>query len=291
MHVQRQSNGQLITLSTELGSGGDVKIYTVLQDPTLVAKLYHQNKLTIAHGDKLKLMFANPPNDPVSQGGISIAWPVDLLRSNQQIIGFLMQRATEVHPIYDFYNPGTRRQKSPYFHYVYLHRTARNLAAAVKRLHARGYVIGDINESNILVSELALVTLVDTDSFQVRDPQLGMVDRCAVGKPEFTPPELQGQSFRDVDRTPEQDLFGLAVLIFQLLMEGTHPFEGVFQGSGDPPAIKTRISSGHFPYSSKGVPYRPKPLAPRFEILHPMLQQLFLRCFEDGYKDSKKTNK
>jgi DNA-binding helix-hairpin-helix protein with protein kinase domain len=170
------------------------------------------------------------------------------------------------------------------FNYLYLHQAARNLAAAVRTRHARGYVIGDVNESNILVSERALVTLVDTDSFQVRDPHNGVVYRCPVGKPEFTPPELQGQTFAHVDRTPEHDLFGLAVLIFQLLMEGTPPFAGVFQGAGEPPPYEKRISDGHFPYGRvRYVPYRPMPIAPSLDVLHPTLQRLFLRCFEEGH--------
>jgi hypothetical protein len=141
-----------------------------------------------------------------------------------------------------------------------------------------------VNESNILVSNTALVTLVDTDSFQVRDSNNGVVYRCPVGKPELTPSELQGKSFHLVDRVPEHDLFGLAVLIFQLLMEGTHPFSGIFQGIGDPPPYEARIAAGHFPYSTRQrVPYLSTPTAPPFEILHPTLRQLFVRCFEDGH--------
>ena len=65
--------------------------------------------------------------------------------------------------LFDVYNPGTRLQVCPLFHHGYLLRTARNLAAAVRAVHERGHVIGDLNESNILVNSMALVTLVDTD--------------------------------------------------------------------------------------------------------------------------------
>jgi DNA-binding helix-hairpin-helix protein with protein kinase domain len=186
-------------------------------------------------------------------------------------------------PIIDFYHPGTRRQQRPWFDYSHLHLTARNIAAAVHALHTRGYVIGDVNESNILVADNALVTVVDTDSFQVRALHNGVVYRCSVGKPEFTPPELQGLNFASVDRVPEHDLFGLAVLIFQLLMEGIHPFAGRFQGSGDPPPYEARIAAGHFPYSQRSVPYAPSATAPPFDVLHPTVQQLFIRCFDDGH--------
>jgi|GEM_PF-3842848 len=284
MKLQRLSNEELITLSTELGGGGEGKIYQVESELSLVAKIYHPHKLSDDIGEKLKLMLANPPVTPASQG-VSLAWPVDLLicPSNNKIIGFLMPLVSEGSPIHKFYTPKDRRQYSPFFNYLYLHRTARNLASLVHSIHQSGYVIGDVNESNILVTETALVRLVDTDSFQVADPTKEKVYRCPVGKPEFTPPELQGTTFRNLNRTPEHDLFGLAVLIFQLLMEGTHPFDGVFEGKGETPSKKERILNGHFPYGRQQVPYRPKPLAPSFNILHPTLQNLFIRCFVDGH--------
>ena len=300
MRLQRVSNEEILTLdvTSTVGQGGEARIYAVPQNEALVAKIYH--KPTVAYAHKLVAMLANPPENPtVGQGHISIAWPIDLLQTmgggsasaeqlskSDRVVGFLMPRVKGMHSLLDFYNPKTRRQKCPFFNYTYLHRTARNLAAAVGALHARGYCIGDVNESNILVSDTALVTLVDTDSFQVPEPNNGNVYRCPVGKPEFTPPELQGKSFHSMDRTSEHDLFGLAVLIFQLLMEGTHPFSGVFQGTGDPPPYETRIAAGHFSYSvGRRVPYISTPIAPPFELLHPALRELFVRCFEEGHKN------
>ncbi|MEB3341212.1 DNA-binding protein [Okeania sp.] len=287
MRLQRQFSGQTITLDTQnqIGGGGEGRIYSILQDPSLVAKIYH--KPTDENADKLTIMFSHPPNAPTAGGHSAIAWPVDLLRTinqKQQIVGFLMPRVYRAEPIHIFYNPRNRRQKKPLFNYRYLHRAARNLVAAVNALHNSKYVIGDVNESNILVTDTALVTLVDTDSFQVQDPYTQEFYRCPVGKPEFTPPELQGQSFRDIDRKPEHDLFGIGILIFQLLMEGTHPFAGVYKDRGEPPTIETRIKLGHFPYGKKQVPYRPMPLAPNWKILHPSIRELLIECFEVGYK-------
>lgn len=285
MQLQRFSNGRIIILGAEIAGGGEGKIYEVDGETSLVAKIYHQGKNT--NTEKLKVMSANPPQDPAkAQNHISIAWAVDLLSeaNTQEIVGFLMGKASKMRPIHSFYSPKNRRQHIPGFNYLYLHRTARNLASAISALHASNYVIGDVNESNILVAETALITLVDTDSFQVRDPQNGKIYRCLVGKAEFTPPELQGKNFRDIDRNLSHDLFGLGVLIFQLLMEGTHPFEGIFQGTGEPPAKEKRIAAGHFSYG-QNVPYVPKPFAPSFNTLSPSLQKLFTQCFVDGHKD------
>jgi DNA-binding helix-hairpin-helix protein with protein kinase domain len=276
-----------INLTISLGRGGEACVYAVPSDTNSVAKVYH--KPNAIHARKLQAMLANPPENPTANlGHISIAWPQDLLRQPDQsdrIIGFLMPRIRGMRPVLDFYNPKTRRH-CPLFSYQYLLRTARNLASAFAALHASDYCIGDVNESNILVSDTALVTLVDTDSFQVRDQEQNIVYRCQVGKPEFTPPELQNKVFAQHDRAIAHDLFGLGVLIFQLLMEGTHPFSGIYQGDGEPPTYEARIAAGHFTYSQqRRVPYSPTPIAPPWEILHPSLQELFLRCFEDGHNN------
>ncbi|MTJ55042.1 tetratricopeptide repeat protein [Anabaena sp. UHCC 0253] len=284
--LRRLPNPEILNISVSVGHGGEACIYAVPSDENLVAKIYH--KPTIAYAQKLQAMLANPPANPTANlGHISIAWPQELLEAadgSGQIVGFLMPRIQGMRPIMDFYNPGTRRQHCPLFNYQYLMRTARNLAAAFAALHASRYCIGDVNESNILVSDTALVTLVDTDSFQVPEPLQNFVYRCSVGKPDYTPPELQNKTFADYDRQSHHDAFGLAVLIFQLLMEGTHPFSGIFQGSIEPPPYEGRILSGHFTYSQKKqVPYLPTPISPRWDLLHPSLQELFVRCFEEGH--------
>src|SRR5262249_10767309 len=86
------------------------------------------------------------------------------------------------------------------------------------------------------------------------------------------------------DRRPEHDAFGLAVLIFQLLMQGVHPFSGRLIGAGEPPGLAERIAAGHWPYAQKRiVPYVPSPLAPPFAIIPPLIRQLMCRCFEEGH--------
>lgn len=116
MRLQRFSDGKTIVLGAELGGGGEGKIYEVNGEPSLVAKVYHQGKNT--NEEKLKVMFANAPQDPTSsQNHVSIAWTVDLLCSanSQQIVGFLMGKATNMLPIHSFYTPKNRRQGIPGF--------------------------------------------------------------------------------------------------------------------------------------------------------------------------------
>ena len=288
MRVRRILTSQAVTLTDAalLGAGGEARVYRMPDDPTLVAKIWH--KPTPERASKVQVMLSNPPLDPMAQQHhTSIAWPVDILQSpkaNAMTVGFVMPYVGGMSPIIDFFNPKTRRQKCPLFSWFYLHRTARNLVIALRALHDRGYVVGDLNESNVLVAETALVSVVDTDSFQVWDAERGKVYRCRVGKPEFTPPELQGKAFGNVNRNIEHDLFGLGIMLFQLLMEGTHPFAGSYTGHGDMPPYEARIAAGHFPYAGGGtIPYVPKRTAPPFEVLYPSLQHLFVRCFQDGH--------
>ena len=282
--LRRRSTGALLVLDTtrEIGAGGEARVLEVPGEPSLVAKLYRDP--TLARARKLGLMLERPPAlDP----GAAVAWPVDLLTgpSGGRFAGFLMPRA-EGPRLFEFYNPVSRRRTAPLADYALLHRAGVNLAAAFAGLHAHGYVVGDVNESNILVSPVdAGVTLVDADSFQVRDAIARSVHRSGVGKAEFTPPELQGAHFADVDRGELHDRFGLAVLLFLLLMEGTHPFAGRLGDGGEVPPVEERISRGLFPYAPAQVECRPPRLAPPFFALDPALQELFARAFVTGHAD------
>jgi WD40 repeat protein len=288
VRVRTERTGKIFDLHEPFRSGGEGAIYEVPYYPNLVAKVYHAQRRTPKRIAKLQIMVAHPPVNPTEHlNHPSIAWPTELLRdtATNQLVGFVMPRVRQMLPLSEVYNPRARRRQRLLFNYRYLVRTARNLCAAVQAVHQAGYVIGDLNESNVLVSDQALVTLVDADSFQVRDPKTGVVYRSLVGKPEYTPPELHGCSFADVDRQPEHDAFALAVLIFRLLMEGFHPFDGVYRGRGEPPELGARIRNGYFPYARGRTGIEPSPLAPPFEMLHSDLQALFVRCFAEGHRN------
>ncbi len=279
------AGGSPLALGAALGSGGEATVYAVRGNSAQAAKIYHQP--TSVRAAKLRVMQAHPPRDPSADTEHpSIAWPLGLVfDSGGTPVGFLMPRfpGGAFRPLLEFYNPQARLDHAPGFTWAYLLRTAANLAAVVAALHAQGTVVGDLNESNLLVNRSALVTLIDCDSMQVTAPD-GTVFRCPVGKPEYTPPELQGVDFSRVDRVPAHDLFGLAVLVSLLLLEGVHPFQGVWQGAGEPPTLEANIAAGRCPYV--GAPdLRPPPYALPFTILPPAVQDLLRRCFGPGAFD------
>jgi RNA polymerase subunit RPABC4/transcription elongation factor Spt4 len=87
-----------------------------------------------------------------------------------------------------------------------------------------------------------------------------------------------------VPRQPEHDRFGLGVLIFQMLMEGNHPFRAQWLGSDDPPPVEDRIRDGAWPYAYKPIQSIAPPRGgPGLDTLHPSLAKLVRQCFVEGY--------
>ncbi len=289
------SANRRVDLGNELARGGQGVVLRVAGSPGILAKLYMPAPGD-GQEDKLRWMTAHPPTDPVRVAGhASIAWPSDLLFGPQrQFVGYLMPYVQDGVPILQVFNPRSRSTTLPAFDRHYSHRAARNLAAALGALHEHDYVVGDLNESNVLVTPSSLVTLIDADSFQVQEPRQGriIVYPCPVGKLEYMAPELQGAHFDASMRRWEHDAFALGVLVFQLLMEGNHPFRARWLGSGDPLPLEVRIKRGYFPYLSgsnaegepgMSMPVEPAPGVPPLDILHPQLVWMLRRCFVEGH--------
>ena len=285
-------DGNPVALGSSIGRGGEATVYRLSSQPDRLAKIYEPAPRP-NYSRKLEWMVSHPPANPTAHlNHPSLAWPDGvLLDARGQFKGYCMPYIRKIAPLLDVFNPRRRSEILPQFNRLYLHRVACNLAAALNALHTSDYIAGDLNESNVLVTASALVTLIDVDSFQVIERSGGQVfvHPCPVGKLEYTPPELQGKRLEEVARAPEHDAFGLGVLIFQILMEGSHPFRARWMGAGDPPSLEVRIAQGAFPYAS--APTRlvePPKNAPALETLHPGLVELVRRCFVDGHSYPKR---
>ena len=271
--------GRPLALGRLLGSGGEAAVWQLEHQAEKALKLYHPSDAGLAdmRTDKLRLMIASPPEDETRRHAhVSLAWPEALAYDDAgRVAGFVMPAIDQrrLVPLHQLLNPRARRERAPGISWRYQVRVARNLCAVLAALHAKGYVLGDLNESNILVSERALVTLVDLDSIQVRSGR--RVYRCGVGKLEYTAPELVRRNLREVTRSVQHDRFALAVLLFQLLMEGVHPFIGRYAGEGEPPALAEAIYAGHSPYLRPRSKLEPSRTAPPFALLPGDLRRLF----------------
>ncbi len=102
----------------------------------------------------------------------------------------------------------------------------RELDDTVTRLHARGIVVGDLNDGNVVVTapppgETAWTPwLIDADSMQFG------AHACVVAHERFLDPRLYGVDLsQETALTRESDWYALAVLLFGSLLY-VHPFGG-----------------------------------------------------------------
>jgi DNA-binding helix-hairpin-helix protein with protein kinase domain len=236
------SQSETARLGRRIGAGAEGEVYEVQDKGDLVAKIYYEPPPP-EKAEKLVVLsrLANERLFNLS------AWPVTTLSdtSDGEVIGFVMKKISHAEEVHALHSPKSRLQKFPEASWAFLIYVAANIARAVAAIHEHGLVIGDVNPKNILVTRKATVYLLDVDSFQVSAE--GKTYRCEGGFPEYTPPELQGVAFRDVDRSQEHDSFGLAVVIFQLLFMGRHPFSGRYLGAGEMP-LEQAIREFRFAY-------------------------------------------
>ena len=273
------ARGNPIALGKELGRGGEGAVFDVVGQPDAVAKVYLKAP-SAQHAAKLSAMagMATPPLLKIA------AWPTGTLHDpSGPIAGFVMPKVGGHEPVFKLYGPKLRMQQFPTADWRFLIHAAANAARSFSTVHAAGLVIGDVNHGNLVVGQDATVRMIDCDSFQVT--QGGKTWFCEVGVGTHQPPEMQGRaSYAGVVRTPDQDSFGLAVIIFQLLCIARHPFAGRYKGAGEPPSIEDAIQASRYAYSRDRArtAMEPPPGSLPIDALTPAIQDLFEKAFAPG---------
>jgi DNA-binding helix-hairpin-helix protein with protein kinase domain len=263
-----------VRLGKQLGKGGEGTVFEVEGRPDSAAKIY-LSAVSSERADKLVAMAA------VRTAALDqlTAWPTDVLRqSDGKVCGFVMANLRASKDIHKLYSPKSRLADFPQADWRLVVRAALNTARAFSVLHQAGHLVGDVNHGGVRVSPDATVKLIDTDSFQISHQ--GRTFLCEVGVQDFTPPELHGKAFKQVTRTANHDNFGLAVLIFQMLMNGRHPFAGRYSGPGDMP-IEKAIPEFRYAYGRDTARTRmsPPPLSASPAAASPWVSDLWERAF------------
>lgn len=283
-----------------LGKGGEGSVYKISEKPDYVLKVFIDKNRTETRHRKLLAML----NTPLSISAMSqVTWPVDVVYDNGRFVGYVMPETKNNEDLNVMYSD---KYICPLNEKITI---AKNLCAAVNSIHEVGQVCGDLNPKNIAVDpRTGNVTLVDTDSYDIKDKNKGTEYRCEVGLPEYIAKELQeklkqnkGDDLRTLPLptfTRETDLFALAVHIFALLMNGCHPFACAVDNSADnikqlsysQPSIAApqpieNIRNGFFPFYMKKQHITTPLYAPSFDMLPQNIQALFIRAFVDGSKD------
>src|SRR5262250_2989305 len=269
------SQSEIVRLGWRIGTGAEGEVCEIQDNSDLVAKIYHEPPPP-EKAEKL-VVLSRLGNERLFNLS---AWPVSTLRDapDGEVVGFVMKKISQAEEVHALHSPKSRLQKFPEASWAFLIYVAANIARAVAAIHEHGLVIGDVNPKNILVTRKATVYLLDVDSFQVTAE--GKTYRCEGGFPEYTPPELQGAAFREVDRRHEHDYFGLAVLIFQLLFMGRHPYSGMYLGAGEMP-LERAIRESRFAYGvdAESRKMRQPPGALALNSMPSQFVDLFRRAF------------
>lgn len=261
------SAGKPLLLGPRIGRGGEGEIYALADGSGRAVKLYIQPDA--AREAKVCAMIASRAVAACPD----VAFPQEIVRhADGRFAGFIMAQVTDHQPIHELIGASSRRRFFPRANWQFLARVALNLARVMTSVHAAGIVVGDINSAGILVSHSGTVKLIDADSFQISG------HRCRVGMPEYTPAELQGVDLGGIDRTTNHDAFGLAVMVFQILMLGRHPFAGVARGR--PIALHQAIRDGRFAFTQfADVGIKPPPNSLTLGDLPRAIRHLFERAF------------
>lgn len=260
-------DGRPLRVGKRIGRGGEGDVYQLDDHSGQALKVYK------SPDRQREAKIADMVAGNLAANSKLIAFPTGVARDRAgRFHGFTMRLVTGHQPLHELYAPGSRKISFPAADYRFLVRAAANIARAVGQVHQAGAVIGDINHSGILISEQAISALIDADSFQFGS------HLCRVGVPEYTPPELQSRSLANVVRTPQHDAFGLAVVIFQLLFMGRHPFVGRY-ARGEMP-IEKAISEFRFAYSARAdVGMTPPPGTGRLSDFPPEIGAAFEAAF------------
>jgi DNA-binding helix-hairpin-helix protein with protein kinase domain len=266
--------GVPFALGEILSHTDDGTMYRVPSDGRLAAKVLRSGPSPhISARLKGMLQLDNPELRKVT------TWPTALLypKGSDEPIGFIMPLVRGCFPISTLSSPKGQSAHFPDSDWRFLVRAAINLARAFHAVIKAGCVIGNVNPANILIGQDASVLLTGCDTFQID------LTGSVIGEPAqetLLAPELHDKPFGGLVRSVNHDSFALAVLIFQLLFAGRHPFAGRYLGDGDMP-ISRAIAEFRFPYGSRRSTHmmEPPPKAPALSTVGPELSALFERAF------------
>lgn len=266
--------GRPIILHKEINRDEQYVYSTVERRPEVIAKI-SLDPLEPRQAERLKALVAARSG---TLEDIS-TWPMTTLHEPAgRPLGFMMLRVDrqEQREVRELYHPTRITPRS----WPERLQVAARIAQAFHRLHGAGQVMGNVNGRNILVSPRGDVRLVNVDTYQARTAT--HVIPSVPGLPEFTPPELQGKGHL-LERTANHDLFGLAVILFRLVMDGQHPYAGVPVGRAMPTPGEA-IAADLFAYSAAPHPgVQSPPGTPSLSTLSPTVQALFERAFSAAH--------
>ncbi|MEV6552573.1 hypothetical protein AB0M57_28265 [Streptomyces sp. NPDC051597] len=238
--------GVPVVLAAEpLKGGGQAAVYPVEGDDRTVVKLYRDPPGPEQERRLTRMLTMSPlggrPTDRSQRP--ELAWPTAPARApGGAFLGYAMQRFGEPEHV-QLVGLFTRAQRVRLFHgradWRFLLGVAWNLAFMTARMHHEGLVIGDFSSSNVVVDANGFITFLDCDSIAFTDAVTGELFPCLMHTTDYSAPERQAGG----PATRASDDFALAVLVYQLLTAGNHPFGGVPRDSAPESTVQDNIAA------------------------------------------------
>lgn len=272
-----------VRLGPPIAQGAAGTIHRVIGISGIVAKLYKDRKTLAAYKQKIDAMLTAQPNLPAFQHKghtyVQIAWPVGTIgNGNGDFVGFVMpevdtKAATELENVLQ--KTARKRKKISEFYGARV-LLAANLAALMAELHAVDHHMIDMKPANMSFYPNAwYMAILDTDGFSINGRRRFPASQFS---DEYIAPEARGKSPETLGL--QQDLFALAAIIFRLVNNGLHPFQGIDDPKANhPTTLQERVFAGLYAYGR--IPHssvKPSPTSIH-EFLEDDTRELFDRAF------------
>ncbi|MFD8643341.1 hypothetical protein ACFV14_23950 [Streptomyces zaomyceticus] len=271
-----------------LGTGGQGSVWALDERADLAAKIYNSAP-DAAQVRRLAAMLRADPlaGEPLAPGQPPmLVWPVDVVEAGGRPVGYGMPflDPAEHTPLNGLFQKRVRLDRfEGRAHWKFLLGVASNLAYMTAELHQQRFVVGDLSSSNAVVDMNGYVTFLDCDSFAFTDALTGESFGSEVFIDDYAGPERHTGE----PPTRHSDDFALAVLVYQLLTAGNHPFDGAPLHGPVEATRKDNIQAGTSFLVHPNRVRTPAQLLPS-EVLPPRVVELARRAFGPGIHDPRR---
>lgn len=252
-----------------IGSGQALKIFKSPNHPDYNGLAIEQDgarKRIAEHQKKLLLFPKNLPDRVIS--------PLELAtnKTGKKIVGYTMKYLNNVEALFRYSDIGFRQAGigNDYIVKIFL-----DLYKTVLSLHAKGVVIGDFNDLNVLVKK-AEAYIIDTDSFQFGRFFCRMFTARFVDPRLCNPKEKNLMLYKPYNQ--ESDWYAFAVMLMQSLLF-VDPYGGLYRPNNKARQVPHNRRPLHrITVFNPEVRY-PKPATP-YKVLPDEMLHYFVEVFE-----------
>lgn len=264
----------------EINSGGEGTIYRI--DDDWVLKIFSEPEKQQEKIEKLTKSFMRDesPWHKIKNFATVPEYPVK--NSANQVIGYLMKNCQGWNELTELYT----KNSSISLKIILL--AFKRLHGALRNIHEQGFVIGDLNSSNVLISTFGdnmQIRVIDTDSWGISRPDLGFSWGPSALNPEVIHPErliAQEQGKPLPSFSPKHDWWVFAYLMTKCLTK-CDPFEqgaAIFWDLGAEARRQVGLTAMHSGISLGSVKNHARHLCIGVTLKH--FLKRWLSCSEEG---------